>query len=315
MSTAMLDEIAPRATVKTAYDCMDAIFTSCGIRDLTDGIYANGQVDYETAQRVQRQWLLDQVGCTTGSRLLDIGCGYGTLLASAKERGAKAVGITLSPKQAKWCRRRGLTVEVIDYRDVPGDWCRQFDCIVANGSAEHFVQPADAASGRQDDIYREFFAICHDLLDPASPAGRLATTIIHFDRVRPKSNDLLKGPWHFPWGSDEFHSAMLECTLGGFYPTDGQLEECAAPYFTLTQAVDGTEDYRCTSEEWLRMIRRSFLHPARLAVMTGKLVPHLLSAPKRVALALGLLVTESWQWQFRGEHPPTKLWRHIWQRA
>lgn len=305
--------IAPRTVVKTAYDCLDAIFTVCGIRDLTDGIYINEQTDYETAQHTQRQWLLDQIGCTAGMRLLDIGCGYGTLLAQAEERGAKAVGITLSPKQAKWCRRLGLAVEVMDYRDVSSSWHGQFDCIVANGSAEHFVQPPDAAAGRQDDIYREFFTICHDLLNPASSAKTLATTVIHFDRVRPSPDELLTSPWHFPWGSDSFHSAMLTHALGGFYPIDGQLEQCAAPHFTLMRAVDGTEDYRRTSEAWLRMTRRSFLNPGRLAAMIGGLMPRVFTSPRQTALALGLLVTESWQWQFRGAHPPTKLWRQVWQ--
>ncbi|MFH1967929.1 MAG: class I SAM-dependent methyltransferase [bacterium] len=315
MNTAQVNRIATRKTVQRAYDCMDAIFTSCGIRDLTEGIYDTPETSYDEAQRAQRCWLLDQIGCSAGSRLLDIGCGYGTLLAEAEQRGAAAIGITLSPKQAQWCRRRGLTARVMDYRDVPGGWHNQFDCVVANGSMEHFVQLADVSAGRQDDIYREFFAICHVLLDPSSKARKLATTVIHLNRVHPQSFDLLKPPSYWPRGSDEFHAAMLEHTLGGFYPMDGQLERCAVPHFALTQAVDGTEDYRRTSEEWLQMIRRSFLDPRRLAEMLCKLFPRMFISPGRVVLTLRLLMTESWQWQFRGQHPPTKLWRHIWQYA
>lgn len=313
MSAVLELQTASRKTVQTAYDCMDAIFTTSGIRDLTDGIYVDSETDYKTAQRFQRQWMLDMVGCQTSSRLLDIGCGYGTLLEDAHERGAEAVGITLSPKQAGYCQRRGLNVLVRDYRELDPDWQHSFDCIIANGSAEHFVQPADAAAGRQDAIYQEFFKICHELLNPKSSAGRLGTTIIHFGRVRFDSLDSLKPPSCWPRGSDEFHAAMLESALGGYYPEDGQLERCASPHFTLKEAVDGTDDYRRTSEEWLRMIRCSFLNPFRLSRMAVKLLPRLLISPKRVSLVFGLLFSESWQWQFRGPNPPVKLWRHVWQ--
>jgi hypothetical protein len=30
-------------------------------------------------------------------------------------------------------------------------------------------------------------------------------------------------------------------------------------------------------------------------------------------LCVGLFVSESWQWQFRGETPPTRLLRQVWQ--
>ena len=306
-------KVAPRATVRTAYDCMDAIFTSCDIRDLTEGIYNRLKIEYNKAQCNQRRWLLDQMNCRAGSRLLDVGCGYGTLLAEAQQRGAKAIGITLSSRQASYCKKLGLTVYVCDYRDFDNSWKHSFDCIVANGSIEHFVQPIDVLAGRQDAIYREFFSICHHLIDPASSAKRLATTIIHFDRFRPDPFDILKSPWRFPWGSDNFHAAMLEHCLGGFYPVNGQLKKCADPFFTLKKAVDGTEDYRLTSEQWLNMIRQSFLRPDRLGLILGKLLPHLFTAPGRIVSVIALLFAESWQWQFRGEHPPTKLWRHIWQ--
>ena len=307
--------VMSRKTVRAAYDCMDSIFSTCGIRDLTDGIYVGKETDYETAQRAQRKWLLDKVGCRAGSYLLDIGCGYGTLLEDAQKRGAEAVGITLSPKQMAYCQRRHLNVFARDYRDLDSDWRHSFDCIVANGSVEHFVQPEDAAAGRQNAIYREFFRICSDLLSPKSAVKCLATTVIHFGRVRPRPLDLLKPPSCFTRGSDEFHMAMLESALGGYYPEDGQLERCAMPYFTLKKAVDGTDDYRRTSEEWLKVIRRSFLNPLKLGAILAKLFPRLLTRPGRVSLTLGLIASESWQWQFRGEHPPAKLWRHVWQGA
>ena len=48
------------------------------------------------------------------------------------------------------------------------EWDGRFDAVIANGPVEHFAQPADAAAGRDDAIYRHLFATVHRLLDPTS---------------------------------------------------------------------------------------------------------------------------------------------------
>ena len=53
-----------------------------------------------------------------GFRLLEIGCGYGHLLRLAKQRGAHAVGVNLSPEQVKYCNDNGLQVYCCNYRDL-----------------------------------------------------------------------------------------------------------------------------------------------------------------------------------------------------
>jgi len=206
-------------TVVNCYDFMDRVFPACGLTDLTDGMYhGDPAVSYQQSQRNQAEWLLEQVKCSANSRLLDIGCGYGRLLEAARKRGAKALGLTVSPRQVASCRQRGLDARLLDYRELDDSWDGAFDGIVANGSIEHFVHPRAAALGWQEIVYRQLFQDCHRLLDPASPSGRMAATVIHFNRVRPDPSDLLKHPFRFPIHSDRFHLALLERVMGGHYP-------------------------------------------------------------------------------------------------
>jgi len=78
-----------------------------------------------------------------GMRLLDVGCGWGSLVLHAAERyGARAVGITLSEPQAELARERigaaGLAgrceVRVEDYREVRDG---PYDKVASVGMVEH----------------------------------------------------------------------------------------------------------------------------------------------------------------------------------
>lgn len=302
-----------RVTVN-CYTFFDKVFPTLGMLDYTEGLYgADGeQVTFEEAQQRQIRYVLDEVQCATGTRLLDVGCGNGTLVEEAQRRGARAVGITISPEQVALCRRRGLDVHELDYRDLPQEWSGQFDAVVANGPIEHFVHPRDAIAGRDDAIYREMFDIFHRMIDPRSSNRRLINTTIHFMR-RPDPQDLLRSPWSLPRGSEAFHYAMLERSFGGFYPTLGQLERNATGRFRLIKTVDGTRDYARTSEEWLRRCRRAMFSLTTGPRVWWRSVPMLLRHPRQsIDMLLSMLVTQSWNWQFRGSDPPTRLLRQTW---
>ncbi len=87
-----------------------------------------------------------------GARLLDVGCGWGSMaLHAARRHGARVVGITISREQARRARERvteaGLShlVEIReqDYRDLPAH--ETFDAISSIGMFEHVgkVQTAE----------------------------------------------------------------------------------------------------------------------------------------------------------------------------
>jgi cyclopropane-fatty-acyl-phospholipid synthase len=106
--------------------------------------YPGGDEDIDAAQRAKLDLICRKLRLREDERLLDIGCGWGALIRhAAREYGVRALGITLSARQAELARARidaeGLgdrcRVEVRDYRDLPGDaW---FDKVVSVGMFEH----------------------------------------------------------------------------------------------------------------------------------------------------------------------------------
>jgi cyclopropane fatty-acyl-phospholipid synthase-like methyltransferase len=299
-------------TVVRCYSLFDRFFPACGLLDYTEGIYhGDSTTPYEVAQKNQINYVLNEAGCTAGTRILEIGCGNGTLLDAVRERRAIGIGITISPEQVAICQQRGLDARLLNYLDLDDAWTHQFDAVIANGPIEHFVQPADAAAGKASAIYRDFFQTCHRLIHPDSPIRRLVTTTIHFVRT-PDPRNLLKSPFAFRWGTDDFHWAMLARSFGGWYPVRGQFAACASGLFKDIHQTDGTYDYHLTSEEWLRRIRAVLPTSQGLKILASS-VPFALRHPIQYATMLTcMLRSQSWNWQFRGPSPPTKLIRQTW---
>jgi len=84
----------------------------------------------ETAQLHKIHSLLDRLNLEPGQRLLEIGCGWGTLAVEAAKRGAHVVGLTLSTEQKAWAERKieeaGLAprieIRLQDYRDTADEF-------------------------------------------------------------------------------------------------------------------------------------------------------------------------------------------------
>jgi 2-polyprenyl-3-methyl-5-hydroxy-6-metoxy-1,4-benzoquinol methylase len=306
-------EFTPINLVKLCYTLVHAA-EAVGIRDLADGEYVPGDTTLEEGIERQLNYLLDEVGCTrSGFRLLEIGCGYGHLLQLAKARGAQAVGVNVSQEQADFCNAHGVKVFCCTYRDLLNAhvWHGQFDGVIANGSLEHWVQPEDVIAGRMNSIYHESFGIAHRALDPETPEARYVTTAIHVKREA-HPEDLLMPWWRHRRGSDRRHYSLLHHWMGGWYPVDGQLAECAVPYFSLQCEVDGSAGYKTANDyRMARMMRGWYTNP--------KMVWRILRALARYPRVTGTMlqcyfVEKSWDWQFWGDDPCMKLLRHTWRR-
>lgn len=105
--------------------------------------WPTGTADLETAQTNKLDLVCRKLGLRPGMRLLDVGCGWGSmLLHAARHYGVTGVGVTLSTEQAEAARQRiadaglsdQLTVRLQDYRDVTDG---PYDAISSIGMAEH----------------------------------------------------------------------------------------------------------------------------------------------------------------------------------
>jgi cyclopropane-fatty-acyl-phospholipid synthase len=112
-----------------------------------DGERSNGESGrtqaLEDAQRAKLELICRKLELEPGMRMLDIGCGWGSLaIHAAREHGASVWGITLSEPQADLARERAreagvgdrVDIRVMDYRDLREE---RFDAVASIGMVEH----------------------------------------------------------------------------------------------------------------------------------------------------------------------------------
>lgn len=128
--------------------------------------YTSPDETLEQAQWNKRELICQKLGLKAGDRVLDVGCGWGAFVVhAAKEHGARAVGITLSPEQARGARERAeregvsdlVEIRVMYYRELTDE---PFDAIASIGMVEHVGEL------RIDQYARQLFAFL-------KPGGRL----------------------------------------------------------------------------------------------------------------------------------------------
>jgi cyclopropane-fatty-acyl-phospholipid synthase len=213
-----------------------------------DGDFSLG---LEQAQARKHDYVLEQLGIGPGRRLLDLGCGWGPLLAAVRTRGGVGVGVTLSGAQVTACRRHGLEVYLEDAREIDRERFGRFDAVASLGAFEHFCSPDDYRAGRQEQIYRDLFARVSTVLPPH---GRLYLQTMVFGRhMIPESQIDLEALRAVPArDSDEWYIALLGRQFPGSWLPFGQEQviRCALPHFRLVSSVSGRLDYIETINRW-----------------------------------------------------------------
>ncbi|MDT4988479.1 MAG: cyclopropane-fatty-acyl-phospholipid synthase [Micromonosporaceae bacterium] len=195
----------------------------------TCAVYRDPKDSLEQAQAAKYELVAAKLALRPGSRLLDVGCGWGGMVRhAAREYGVRALGVTLSRDQAEWAQaaieREGLgdlaEVRHMDYRDVP---VQHFDAVSSIGLTEHI--------GVRN--YPRYFAALRDRL---RPGGRLLNhCITRADSRMPTKPGPFIERYVFPDG--ELASPGLILTKAHDSGLEVQHEENLRVHYALTLAA------------------------------------------------------------------------------
>lgn len=110
------------------------------------GYHPSPSASLEEAQNAKLDLVCRKLGLEPGMRLLDVGCGWGSLsLHAAEQFGARVVGVTISAEQKRFAeaaaRRRGLSdrveFQLCDYRDAVPLRGAEYDAVASLEMGEH----------------------------------------------------------------------------------------------------------------------------------------------------------------------------------
>jgi cyclopropane-fatty-acyl-phospholipid synthase len=138
------------------------------------------------AQTAKCDLVARKLGLVPDLRLLDVGCGWGTMLIhAAREYGVRGVGVTISAEQAGLARKRvaeaGLAhridIRLQDYRDIHDG---PYDAICSIGMAEHVGAPQFGEyAGCLYELLRPVGRLLnHQITQPRPPGGSPKTSFI-----------------------------------------------------------------------------------------------------------------------------------------
>ncbi|MEU1556300.1 class I SAM-dependent methyltransferase [Streptomyces scabiei] len=201
----------------------------------------------EAAQHDKLDLVCRKLALAPGMRLLDVGCGWGSLAVhAARGYGVHVVGVTLSQEQAAYARKRvadeGLTdrveIRVQDYRDVVDG---PYDAISSIGMAEHVGA----------DRYLEY---ARDLYRLVAPGGRLLN---HQISRRPQQDESA-------YSLDGFIDAYVfpDGELAPVGTTVTQLERAG---FEVRDVESLREHYALTLRAWVARLEAGWARAVALA--------------------------------------------------
>lgn len=248
--------MADKQDIDFIYTTLDKIFRlSIGETADFSGAMYNGDfsLTLEQAQRAKHDFIADQLNIKRGSRVLEMGSGWGPFLKFiTEERGAKAIGLTLSEGQYNACRKKGFVVHIKDCRKVtPGDY-GTFDAVVSVGAFEHFCSVYEYKAGKQEKVYRDFFETVSNLLPVG---GRFFLQTITFTR---NMLDFDAMDLNADKNSNAYITALTVKHLPGSWLPYGSemIIRNAEPFFKVINISSGMADYIETIRVWRKMLRK-----------------------------------------------------------
>lgn len=267
----------------------------------TEGYYydKNGNIDLKKtvtdAQTDKNNILLDKLNVKEGTRIIDLGCGYGNLLIEAKKRGAICYGVSICKHHIDFIKKQyNISGIVADFKNLPKELDGKFDCVVANGSLEHLGFIEDANNNTLNQNYEKFFRGVSKIIDDNSDNRQIFITCLH-------KNDKRGKQWSM---RDFFNAYLIQMTYGGFYPSSPSGLTKNMKDFTIISQIDATIHYELTSRTGIdgsdydfgsRFIRNKRLSSLMLQFLS------FLNDPYYIQKEL-YYIFNSWRWQFENRN-------------
>ncbi|WP_420377891.1 class I SAM-dependent methyltransferase [Streptomyces filamentosus] len=237
-----------RANIQRHYDLSNDLFATFLDATFTysSAVFTAFPARFESlasAQHRKIDRLLDLAGVGEGTRLLEIGTGWGELALRAAARGARVTTLTLSAEQAALARERiaaaGLAdrvdVQLRDYRDIEG----RYDAVIS-------VEMIEAVGA---EYWPSYFTALRRALAPGGRIALQAITMGHRQMLHTAATHTFISKYVFP---------------GGLIPSREAIAEHSAAAGLRTVADDGFGEHYA---ETLRLWRERFT--ARRGAVTG----------------------------------------------
>ncbi|MEV6099635.1 class I SAM-dependent methyltransferase [Nocardia sp. NPDC051981] len=206
------------------------------LRKYSSALYENDGDSLELAQRNKLRFVARRLGIQGGERLLDIGCGWGSLiLFMAQEYGCDTLGISPAPRQhdyiAVQARARGVDRQVrtrvghFEKLDLPAG---SRDAVTMLGSIVHMPD--------LDEVFRRARAVLH----------RGGTLYVSESCFR---NAAARRAFDDRAGTEFVRSDIFG--WGDLRPLSELITAAEDAGFSITSVDDLTDHYRHTIEDWI----------------------------------------------------------------
>ncbi len=192
--------------------------------------------DFAEAQGRKIDRLLDEAGVTVGTRVLEIGTGWGELAIRAARRGATVHSITLSVEQLELAEERiaaagfadSVTVELMDYRAL-GTTGATYDAVLS-------VEMVEAVG---HEFWGTYFQTIDQVLAPGGRVSIQAITMPHDRMLATRDGQTWINKYIFP---------------GGFLPSVEVIDQITRDETTirLTGQLEMGDHYAETLRRWDR---------------------------------------------------------------
>jgi cyclopropane-fatty-acyl-phospholipid synthase len=210
------------------------------LRKYSSGLYESPDDTLAVAQERKLRFVAGRLGIAGGERLLDVGCGWGSLvLFMAREYGCRTTGISPAPRQLEYIAERAAEMGVSDLVCTQAGHFelavlpdRAFDSVTMLGSIVH-MPDLDAAFGKARQVLRRGGSLYVSESCFRSAAARAA----HDHRA----------------GTEFVRDAIFG--WGDMRPLSALVAAAENAGFSIASVDDLTAHYHRTIEDWLAGIR------------------------------------------------------------